>query len=777
MTITQMGLAWLAGTFLGPLLSPAHLVFALLASLLLPVAIFLWRRRFPWALGFAMGILLLGALRYQAALPPAGSQPLQHCRERGPVEIIGRVTEEPDVRDRWTYLRVQVEGLTCGDDPAPAAGAVQVRARRYPEYRYGDVLRVRGQLSEPPVYEDFSYRDYLARRGIYAVVNEPRIEIVARDRGNPLISRLLQLKSSLHASLVRAVPEPQASLLAGILLGLKPGIPDDLKRALATTALTHIIVISGYNISVIAGAVARATRQLLGYQASLVLAMASILLFLFFAGWNPPVLRASLMSGLTLLASLTGRISFTEDALVLAAAAMTAHDPMALQDLSFQLSFLATAGLVLVAPSIEGRLAFLPPVLRGPLAVSLAAQAMTAPLIAYDFHQVSLVGPLANLVALPIVPWAMLTGATTAGVGLLSPDLANVSGWTAWLTAGAIAFSAQSLGSLALASVTLPRFHVGWVWLYFILVVAFLSRGRLAELASSLVKNAPRLAPAPLKPVIVALLVAGSLLWLALLSLPDGRWRVTFLDVGQGDSILIQTAQGQKILVDGGPSPSAITAALGKRLPFWDRSLDLVVLSHPHEDHLAGLVEVLSRYHVTEVLEPPNLKGNPLASEWTRLVQTKGIKAVVAESGQLIKLGEEAWLEVLYPNEDHSTCSGSDANNCSIVLRLVIGRFTALLPGDLEAPGQDRLLGRADDLKALVLKVPHHGSASSLDQAFLDQVSPEVAILSLGKENQFGFPATSCLRKLEGIKVFRTDLHGNVEVTTDGRSYSIRWDQ
>jgi competence protein ComEC len=110
-------------------------------------------------------------------------------------------------------------------------------------------------------------------------------------------------------------------------------------------------------------------------------------------------------------------------------------------------------------------------------------------------------------------------------------------------------------------------------------------------------------------------------------------------------------------------------------------------------------------------------------------------------------------------------------------LRLVVGRFTALLPGDLEAPGQDRLLGRADDLKALVLKVPHHGSASSLDQAFLDQVSPAVAILSLGKENQFGFPAASSLRKLEGITVFRTDLHGNVEVATDGRSYWIRWAQ
>jgi competence protein ComEC len=278
------------------------------------------------------------------------------------------------------------------------------------------------------------------------------------------------------------------------------------------------------------------------------------------------------------------------------------------------------------------------------------------------------------------------------------------------------------------------------------------------------------------KALVAGLAIVVLLVWVAAFSLPDGKLHVTFLDVGQGDAIFIQTPRGQKVLVDGGPSPTTLLAALGRRMPFWDRAIDLVVLSHPHDDHVSGLIPVLERYRVKAFLDGGQEHFTPAYTHCLELIQERGISYQLAQLGMQIQLGEGLQMRVLHPQGELLSGTDSDVNNNSIVLRLVYGRISFLLAGDVEEEAEAVLLFSNEDLASTILKSPHHGSDTSLNLRFLEVVNPQVAVIQVGADNQFGHPDPTTLAKLEehGVMVLRTDQNGTVEVISDGERYWIK---
>jgi competence protein ComEC len=278
------------------------------------------------------------------------------------------------------------------------------------------------------------------------------------------------------------------------------------------------------------------------------------------------------------------------------------------------------------------------------------------------------------------------------------------------------------------------------------------------------------------KALVAGLAIVVLLVWVAAFSLPDGKLHVTFLDVGQGDAIFIQTPRGQKVLVDGGPSPTTLLAALGRRMPFWDRAIDLVVLSHPHDDHVSGLIPVLKRYKVKAFLDGGQEHLTPAYTHCLELIQEKGISYQLAQLGMQIQLGEGLQMRVLHPQGELLSGTDSDVNNNSIVLRLVYGRISFLLAGDVEEEAEAVLLFSNEDLASTILKSPHHGSDTSLNLRFLEAVNPQLAVIQVGADNQFGHPDPTTLAKLEerGVMVLRTDQNGTVEVVSDGERYWIK---
>jgi competence protein ComEC len=240
------------------------------------------------------------------------------------------------------------------------------------------------------------------------------------------------------------------------------------------------------------------------------------------------------------------------------------------------------------------------------------------------------------------------------------------------------------------------------------------------------------------------------------------------MDVGQGDAILIEDPAGHRILVDGGPSGRAISEALGRETPFWDKGLDLVVLTHPEEDHLNGLVTVLERYDVKRILAGPVESDSAAYGAWREAVEHEGAHYYQAAPGEWFDLGRGARLEVLGPPTQPVEGGDDKLNNNSVVLRLTWGEVSFLLPGDLEKAGEEALLSEGEELRSTVLKVPHHGSAYATGDPLLAAVRPAVAVISVGEDNWYGHPSPQVLERLEDSLVYRTDLNGRVKLSTDG---------
>lgn len=296
-------------------------------------------------------------------------------------------------------------------------------------------------------------------------------------------------------------------------------------------------------------------------------------------------------------------------------------------------------------------------------------------------------------------------------------------------------------------------------------------------------------APAPYRPLtraerawllgLAGLLLGVVLIWAAALQQPDRRLHLYVLDVGQGDALLLISPQGHTVLVDGGPDPARLAMHLGRRLPFWQRNLDLLVLTHPHEDHLAGLVDVLARYDVGQVIQTPYTTTSETAQAWDRALATRHIPVVPAVRGTTVEIEPDLALRVLAPERTLLRGTHSDINNASAVLRLTYGQVSMLLAGDIETEAGARLLSMADaelPLQAAVLKVPHHGSATGLSPALLAAIQPQVALISVGADNDYGHPAPDTLAELAAISVpvYRTDRQGTIDVSSDGTRLWVR---
>jgi competence protein ComEC len=742
--------------------------------------------------GFCALTLLAGALRYQHHQPNWDDPRFAaYYNGKGWVTLEGVVAGYPDVRDTWTNLRVETEAITPSANAItggvrPIHGTVLVRAPRYPKYHYGDRLKISGPLETPPEFDEFSYREYLERKCIYSLLYHPHITRIGSGEGSPFWSSIYTIKDRARNLIARLVPEPEASLLQGILLGIESGIPPELYEDYNTTGTSHIIVISGANITILAAFFSLTLGRLFGKRRAYWFTIAGITVYVLLVGADAAVVRAGVMGGLLVTAVYLGRRATAHVSLLASAMVLTAINPLALWDAGFQLSFAATLGIILFAPDIEQLfemgLGWLVPqqrahqivrVLNDVLIVTLAAMLLTVPLVVYHFGRLSVVSPLANLLILPAQPAIMTLGgaATLMGLVPILEPVAQAIAWVPWLGLAYTNAIVRWLADWPSASIEIDPSGAGWLIAYYAAVAAAIVYRRRRRVAATSLPNWVT----SRRSLLVGtglLLVVTVLAWLAVLQLPDGKLHVAFLDVGQGDAILITAPTGQQILVDSGPSPAALTTALSKEMPFWDRSIDAIVMTHPDADHIAGLPEVLHRFHVDAWLDggPPN--DDALYAECLKQVEEKGVARHILERGSSLELDGGLVLEVLHPPAEPLHATMADANSNSVVLRVSWDEVSFLLTGDIEAEAEHQLVASSQLLAADVLKVSHHGSGDASTAEFLTAVEPSYAVISVGAENRFGHPHLAVLERLiqEGdVTVLRTDEWGTIEFVTDGR--------
>ncbi len=808
MWLLYVSCAWVGGIFLG---SKIGLPLVALAFGLIPFALmpFLRSKRNILILaGLCLSTLLAGALHFPSSLPPPNEHSLCSYNDLGIVEVQGMVAEEPDVRDRYCLLTFSASEIAVNDEKEEVAGIALVRVPLYPTYHYGDVLNVTGLLETPPQFEDFDYRSYLARQGIYSVIYYPGVEILERRQGSKPLEWIYSLRERLSASLARALPEPQGSLAQAVLLGLRGNLPDSLYEAFSRTGTAHILAISGLHISIIIAIFLSFGILVFGRQRSIYiwLTLAITWLYALLAGMHPPIIRAAIMGSLFLIAEYLGRQRSAIIALAFTAAVMVGVQPNLLWTVSFQLSFLAMAGLILLYPYFQAwgkksiaslfgageRIVAVGNMITDGFAATLAAIVAVGPLIVYNFGVVSLVALPATFLSLPALPFIIITTALVAFVGLFALLAAQILGWLAWLFLSYLVLVVQGFNALPHASLEVFNVSAWQIWGYYVIlagVIALLNRRKqLADFSSRLISGISKVAkgmPRPrlgfsVKWLILPLLVVAILIWAIVLTAPDDNLHVSFLDVGQGDAILIQTPNGQDILIDGGPDFQKITLELSEKLPFWDRTIDLMVCTQPQADHITGLITVLQRYEVKQVLEPGVSYNSSIYQEWLNVIEDKGIEHNIARAGQEIDLGNGIEMEVLNPPEGLFEETSHDVDNNGAVLRLTWGKVSFLFTADIREEAEFELIGQRASLRSTVLKAAHHGSDTSTTLQFLAAVDPEVAVISAGVDNSFGHPSSDVMDRLTDRlgedNIYRTDVDSTIEFISDGERLWVKTD-
>jgi competence protein ComEC len=679
-------------------------------------------------------LLAVAAVGLIRGLPPP--VPVDHV-SRLALPSSGRVEARlVDTPTRWTPERARLLVEVSRLDGEPRSGLAQLTAYGpLPPLVAGQRIAAEARLDRPVGFRNpgtFDYAERLRRHGIGVVgsVRAERIETL--DAIEPAWP--VRLRRRAVDAMAEALPPVSAALLAGLLLGERTDLPRDVDEAFRRAGVYHVLAVSGFNVALVASttwallALARAPGRVAALGALVV-----VVGFAAVVGPQPSVLRATLMAVLVLLALVVDREAAVLNSLALAAVAILALRPGDLHDPGFQLSFAATAGIVL-APLPRSRLA-------AALVVSAAAQLAVLPIGLVHFNQVSTIGVLANLLVVPLAGLATVLGLFAIAIGFVSATLAGwlfAAVWPVLLALrGVVAAAAAIPGAVVHLPAPGPGAVVVYVAALVLALVAWHLRGTHRRLARRL-----RLAAG-------ALLVVSALatLWPTLRPV-DGRVRVTVLDVGQGDAIVVEGSDGRTLLVDAGAGgPYRLDAGERVVAPFlWNRGilrLAAAVVTHADADHAGGMPAVRDRFTVREAWDG---SGPPLALGGT----------------------------VVTP----LPTTGAGRNDAARVLRIDFGLASILLTSDLERPGEQALVASGAPLGATVLKVPHHGSRTSSTPALLVAVQPSIALISVGPRNRYGHPAPEVLTRLTtaGADIYRTDHDGALLLDTDGRTLTItRW--
>src|SRR5215467_248625 len=721
--------------------------------------------------GLLLLAVLLGVVR--AISDPLPADHIARVAFGPRVSVEGRLAEEPV---RWsadrTRLLIDLDGLRDGLDLRTVSGRIQVTLYgETPPVGEGQRVALDLKLSPPRAFKNpgaFDYPAFLRREGILLVGSGRADSLVALTADDPPWP--VWVKRWAVSTTAGHLPATSAALLGGLLLGEKTGLPPEASEAFRRAGVYHILAVSGFNVALLASSVFFVLSTLgVPRRVTAVVAGAALVGFALVVGGQASVLRATVMGLLLLGALLLDRESQLLNALALAVLLLVAWRPGDLGEPGFQLSFAATAGIIHLAPPLTAWLIGKrwPGWLATPMAVSLGAQAAVTPVMLVHFNQLSLIGIVANLVVVPMAAVGTTLGMLallTAAVSAWAADVLFQALWPLLLALRAAVWVAARVPG-AMVHLPAPSWAAIAAWCVALALLPYLGSRRWIQ-ATVMVSLA---------------LVLGLSIW-PWVAPDNGRLRVTFLDVGQGDAILVELPEGQRLLVDGGPGGNQrLDVGESVLAPFlWNRPtqrLDVVALTHPDSDHSGGLRAVLTRFGVREFWE--NGRWITGTEETLRAVERSGACRRTLVAGQRLWLGS-ALLTVLNPDGsrplDDPPPEGQ--NEESLVLRLDWRGFSLLLTGDLGGPGEERLLADHAPVRALALKVGHHGSRYSSTGAFLDAVEPAVAIISVGARNSFGHPTPEVLGRLEaaGARIYRTDRDGAVILETDGITLSItRW--
>lgn len=645
-------------------------------------------------------------------------------------------------------------------------------------YQYGDTLQIRGTVLSLTGYgnpQAFDYAAYLQRQGFSAAVSTAYTgEIILMKQGGGNILRLLSAKIRLRLDqALETIPLKHAEYIKGVFLGEKSGLSVYEKRILAETGILHAFAVSGLHV----GYIAALAALLLGQHYKrrwprLLLGLALLLFYLFLVGFRASVLRATIMASLVLLAPVFHEKSDLLNSWGLAVLLVLSWRPALLFDAGFQLSFGTVLAIGLLQP-VFSRLLPRKGWLKDSFAITFAASLGSMPLVAWYFHLASFAGWLLSPVLLLLIGLVVVLGMAATLTAIFSLTLASWLLISAGFLMEIVYTVAEWAAGFRLSWMALMRPGIGILILYFMLLAAlpwvFRRWGKIRTYLAIAAMMALMLLPLGSK--------TGA--YLTGLEPEAGLLEVVFLDVGQGDCAVVFTPKGQTIVIDGGGTVQDLYWAGDYILAPYLQSrglsrIGLVINSHPHEDHIGGLFSVLRLFQTDTALLSAACGEIPLQQQFAEEAQAANCRIILAQGGESYLLEEDLSLEILSPPKG-AVYSAVTANEGSLLMQLRYKELAILFTGDLEGANLTRAAGMSE-VKADILKLPHHGSIHSMNEDFYRRVNPQAVVVSAGQNNPFGHPSPviSDYWQEQGIPFYRTDKHGAITLVSDGLAFELR---
>ena len=732
-----IAVAWLSGILLESWLSLPQLALLMGAAIALACVILFWGDSRLMLVSLVILWLLLGAWRYAITSPVGDPQSISTFIGAGKVEMRGMIADDPKLLDRSRLLLVAVSTVSTngGSSWQDAHGQIEVQIPGAPPDNpygpnYGDNVEIQGKVQPPFPHHSPE---------VQASLTFPRLNIVG---GNPIITALLHLRVTLASVITQSLPQPMAALLIAILLSLQTPAMKPLTQAFKSTGTAHLIAPSGFKVTILAGLVAGSTswiykrrvkqlKPLLPAQKregywlrwlATSLVILSIIAYSILSGAGPAAQRACIMGIILVIAPRFGRIYNIYTAMALAVLIMSIFDAFVLWNSGFQLSTLGTLGIVALTPLFQR---LFQPIERLPfailltetVAVTLAAQIATLPIFAFTFTQISIIAPFANLLTVPLLGTLILLGIVLCVTGSMALPLGMLCGWIIFpllkYTIIVVSWCASIPG--AFLNVSNLDAHLAWCYYGALILIAsvalrkwpvqnqpygvnaaltfqsansrtnhFVIENKLHE-----VKIPPSLLPPRLLPILryaavmIVILATGSTIAAAP---ANEQLSITLLNVGpagkpsQGEAMLIHTVDGKTILIDGGLDATSLAQELDSRLPFWQHSIDTVILTSPRQDHLIGARDVISRFQIGEVLDAGMLHPSTAYALWKRTISDRNLPYSQVREGSSIPLGTQLTLQVLWPPSPLHKGSSEELDN-ALIMRLLDPHFSMLLLG------------------------------------------------------------------------------------------------
>lgn len=775
--------------------------------------LFIWFDARWDGLVLCLAVALGGAALHSHTITPGARDPV-HFADVRPLDLTGTVQRVESRTRHGQKVVLRVHSVRCAGTELDARGKTLCELPSSPVVRAGHTIEASVAYLTPPDRAgnpgQQDSRGRLARRGIHtmAQVHEVRVLGVEPVRAS-LDTTISLLREYIVTIFEKAMPgrDPDEStlyahLLAAMVFGMRSAdLPDDVEEVFRRSGTIHLMVVSGAQISIVALAI---ICMVCGDRVRVpawmaVLVIPPLVLYAGVAGMSASVVRSLAMAGLMVLGLIAGRKYDVWTATALAAIVLCVADTSSPFSPGCQLTFAALLGIVLFMPRLEPlpvhagigrRLGRYGLALAG---ATLGAWLMTTPILAYHFHSIVLVGIVANLLVVPMSVLVVALGFAAFILGSASPILAVLPAGLArpvlWLVLQIVTF----FGGIEGSALEVVHFSLlgGAAWYLGVGVVWWLIYGTVGSAAEQTRPEARRRLV-----IAVFALGAGCLLLAALLTVPPpGLWtrppeplRLAVLDVGEGQCMVISTPDDRHIMVDAGTGPRSpwryrdVTGRV--ILPYLARArirqLDALIMSHADSDHSSGMAQILQTVGVGQfIINRPPAVDQPDALAAYAAARSRGIEPTVLQRGDELRVSEGVTLWVLHPPAAWCEDPETEENDCSLVLRLQYGQTSVLMPGDIEAPAEEELLrwarGAGINLRSSALILPHHGSDSSSTEAFLDAVSPSLAVVCGAQtKSRPAHPAVIERLRQRGIPLLSTDTLGMVELSTDGTTLSWR---